>query len=207
MVTLKPSMNFFLPQDRVLTCHPQTPSRWVRTVQARLSKADDGGLAITYSLEGELSRLCLPAQCAPSPVDGLWQHTCFEAFVSVKGAPAYREFNFAPSSQWAAYAFQDYRDGAQLSPDLNPQIKMRALENRFEVDALIRQECLPPTQKNTRLLLGLSAVIEEEGNVFSYWGLKHPSTRPDFHHPDSFILELNPNNVDATSDPAYTGKR
>jgi hypothetical protein len=194
-------------QDQLLNCHPQTPSRWVRTVQARLSEADDGGLAITYSLEGELSRLCLPAHCAPSRVDGLWQHTCFEAFVSVKGAPAYREFNFAPSGQWADYAFIDYRDGSPLSPDSNPQIKMRVIGNRLEVDALIRRECLPPMQKNTRLLLGLSAVIEEEGNIFSYWALRHPSTRPDFHHPDSFVFEFTPNNVDARSDPAYTGKR
>jgi hypothetical protein len=125
----------------------------------------------------------------------------------VKGVPAYREFNFAPSGQWAAYAFKDYRDGLPLSPDSNPQIQMRGIGNRLEVDALIRRECLPPIQKNTRLLLGLSAVIEEEGNIFSYWALRHPSTRPDFHHPDSFVLELNPNNVDARSDPAYTGKR
>jgi hypothetical protein len=200
-------MKFFLAEDAALTCHPQTPSRWVSTVQARLSKADDGGHAITYTLEGELSRLCLPVPCAPSRVDGLWQHTCFEAFISVKGAPAYREFNFAPSGQWAAYAFKGYRDGAPLSPDLNPRIKMRVLGNRLEVDALIRRECLPPTQNNTPLLLGLSAVIEEESSIFSYWALRHPSTRPDFHHPDSFIFELNPNNVDATSDPAYTGKR
>ena len=174
----------------MLTCHPQTPSRWVRTVRARLSKADDGGVALTYSLEGELSRLCLPTQCAPSRVDGLWQHTCFEAFLSVKGAPAYREFNFAPSGQWATYTFKDYRDGGPLSRDLDPQIKMRVVGNRLEVDALIRRESLPLTEKNTQLLLGLSAVIEEEGNVFSYWALAHPSTRPDFHHPHSFVLEL-----------------
>jgi len=200
-------MNFFLAQDQVLTCHPQTPSRCVNTFQARLSKADDGGLAITYSLEGELSRLCLPAQGAPSRVNGLWQHTCFEAFVSVKGAPAYREFNFAPSGQWAAYAFADYRQGEPLSLDLNPAIRMRIVGNHLEVDARVRRECLPRRQKNARLLLGLSAVIEEEGGVFSYWALRHPSTRPDFHHPDSFVLELNANNVDARSDPAYTGKR
>jgi hypothetical protein len=185
-------MNFSLAQEWVLTCHPETPSQWVRTVQARLSVADDRGLAITYLLEGELSRLCLPAQRAPSRVDGLWQHTCFEAFVSAKGAPAYREFNFAPSGQWAAYAFESYRDGAPLSPDSNPQIKMRVLGNRLEVDALVRPECLPPTQKNTRLLLGLSAVIEEEDDVLSYWALKHPPGRPDFHHAGAFILEIDP---------------
>jgi hypothetical protein len=200
-------MNVFLSQDRLLTCHPQTPSRWVRAVRAHLSQADDGGLAISYSLEGELSHLCLPAQAPPSRVNGLWQHTCFEAFVAVKGAPTYREFNFAPSGQWAAYAFRAYRDGAPLSQASDPQIKLRTSGDQLELDALIPRECLPPISLNARLLLALSAVIEEQGGVFCYWALTHPSTRPDFHHPDSFLLELTLNNVDAGSDPAYTGKR
>ncbi len=200
-------MKFFLAEDGALTCHPQTPSRWVRTVQARLSKADDGALAITYTLEGELSRLCLPAQCGPGRVDGLWQHTCFEAFILVKGAPVYHEFNFSPSGQWAAYAFKSYRDGAPLSPDPNPKIKSRILGNCLELDALIERSCLPPTTVETSFLFGLSAVIEEDDGVLSYWALRHPSTRPDFHHPDSFMMELSGNHVDAMSDPAYTGKR
>jgi len=39
-------------------------------------------------------------------------------------------------------------------------------------------------------LAGLSAVIEEPTGAISYWALAHPSDKPDFHHPDSFILEL-----------------
>ena len=31
-----------------------------------------------------------------SPVDGLWRHTCFEAFVGIPGAEPYYEFNFSP---------------------------------------------------------------------------------------------------------------
>lgn len=39
-------------------------------------------------------------------------------------------------------------------------------------------------------LVALSAVIEEAHGAVSYWALAHPSDKPDFHHPDSFILEL-----------------
>lgn len=39
-------------------------------------------------------------------------------------------------------------------------------------------------------LASLSAVIEEAHGAQSYWALVHPSDKPDFHHPDSFVLEL-----------------
>lgn len=39
-------------------------------------------------------------------------------------------------------------------------------------------------------LAGLSAVIEEAHGQKSYWALAHGSDKPDFHHPDSFVLEL-----------------
>jgi len=36
----------------------------------------------------------------------------------------------------------------------------------------------------------LSAVIEATDGSLSYWALEHPADKPDFHHPDSFALEL-----------------
>jgi hypothetical protein len=202
----KSSMISLVAEQRVLTCHPQTLSQSINTIEARVSQIHDGGMAITYSLEGQISRLFLAAKSAPRRVDGLWQHTCFEAFVSVKAALAYREFNFAPSGQWAAYAFRGYRDGGPLPQALDPQITVRTSANRFELDALIRRESLPALPVNARLLLGLSAVIEEDDGVMSYWALKHPPDRPDFHDPIAFVLEIDPH-VAAIVDPAYTGKR
>lgn len=38
--------------------------------------------------------------------------------------------------------------------------------------------------------IAISAVIEEADGAKSYWALVHPSDKPDFHHPDSFVLEL-----------------
>jgi hypothetical protein len=199
-------MMALIAQQRALACHPETPSSWVRTIQARLSQVHDGGIAITYSLDGQISRLSLPAKSAPSRVDGLWQHTCFEAFVSVEGAPEYREFNFAPSGQWAAYAFQRYRDGGPLPRASDPQITIRTSESSFELDALIRRESLPPLPGNARLLLALSAVIEEKDGVMSYWALKHPPGPPDFHDASAFVLVWAPH-VAVVFDTAYTSKR
>jgi hypothetical protein len=124
-------------------------------------------------------------------VDGLWQHTCFEVFVALKEEAAYHEFNFSPSGEWAAYAFRDYREStAPLAWDSDPEIKVRCTENRLELEAAISVDCRPPMQPCARLLVGLAAVIEEEGGVPSYWALKHPPGKPDFHHPESFALEI-----------------
>jgi hypothetical protein len=40
------------------------------------------------------------------------------------------------------------------------------------------------------LRLGLAAVIEDKAQVLSYWALKHPAEKPDFHHADGFVIEL-----------------
>ena len=198
-------MMSLVSQQAELACHPETPSLSVNTIQARLSRVHDGGLLITYSLEGQISRLCLPAQSAPRRVDGLWQHTCFEAFISVEAAPKYYEFNFAPSGQWAAYAFQRYRHGGSLAQASDPQITVRTCTDRFELDALIHGQSLLALPMNARLLLGLAAVIEENDAVMSYWALKHPPGPPDFHRASGFVLKWEPH-VAAALDPPYTGK-
>jgi hypothetical protein len=38
--------------------------------------------------------------------------------------------------------------------------------------------------------LGLSAVVEATDGGLSYWALRHPPGKPDFHHIDAFALQL-----------------
>lgn len=38
----------------------------------------------------------------------------------------------------------------------------------------------------------ICAVIEEADGTKSYWALAHPPGKPDFHHADGFVLELEP---------------
>jgi hypothetical protein len=124
-------------------------------------------------------------------VDGLWRHTCFEVFISEKGRQSYWEFNLSPSGEWAAYAFKTYRDGERIEDDgLHPEIVVRSAANIFELEAIVRLDRLPLARPGTSLRLGLSVVIEENDGTLSHWALKHPPAKPDFHHPDSFALEL-----------------
>jgi hypothetical protein len=88
-----------------LVAHPQSRSGPVRRVSAHASRTTEGGLALAYSIEGEMARVSV---AAPRPARigyKLWRHTCCEVFVGAPGAERYYEFNFSPSGEWAAYAF------------------------------------------------------------------------------------------------------
>jgi hypothetical protein len=173
-----------------LQCHPTTFAQSVRSVHARVSWESREVLELTFSLAGDLSRLRIPAPRPARRVDGLWRHTCFEVFLRHKEEPAYREFNFAPSGEWATYTFCRYRDGMALAETGDPRIAVRKSGDRLELDAFIKLGCLSLVQQRVQLQLALSAVVEDEQGVLSYWALKHPPGKPDFHHPDAFALEL-----------------
>jgi hypothetical protein len=191
----------------VLACHPGTQSNAVREVHARVRRLQDGALGLGFSVEGDLARLRVPPPSLPRRTDRLWQHTCFEAFIAAKGKAAYREFNFAPSGEWAAYSFRRYRDGAPLAQELTPEIAVRRSSERLELDAVVFPIDLPPGQAQGALRLALSAVLEEQGGALSYWALKHPPGKPDFHHRDAFALELAPAGIDAVTRSAVEDKR
>lgn len=171
--------------------HPDSRSAAVRSVGACVRRESAGTLAITYTIEGDLARLRVPPARPPRIVQGLWQHTCCECFIALNDGPEYREFNFAPSGEWAAYAFAKYREGTPLADEaLNPRIAVRSTAEKLELDASISLDRLADTRPRQRIALALSAVVEDEHGALSFWALQHAPGKPDFHHPDAFALEL-----------------
>lgn len=183
-----------MPSDAVhavaLTCHSETPTDAVRGVGARVRRKPAGELAVTYVLEGDLERLLVPAPRPPRAADGLWRHTCCEIFIARKGEPAYHEFNLSPSGEWAAYAFDRYRAPRAAASMPAPELAVRKAAGRLELDAVIRLDQLSATHRSAALALALSAVIEDSRGALSYWALKHPPGKPDFHRAEGFALEL-----------------
>lgn len=176
--------------------HPATPAPVVRVINVHASRTVSGSLELAWCLRGDMARLLIPGPRTPDCVDGLWEHTCFEAFVGVTGDPGYHEFNLSPSGQWAAYAFSGYRQRdetlALLAP---PRITARLFAGRLEVEATLAPDVLPPTTAGATLQIGLAAVVEAADTIdgsHSYWALRHPAALPDFHHRDGFALELAP---------------
>lgn len=117
--------------------------------------------------------------------DELWKTTCFEAFLRAEGEQGYREWNFAPSGDWAAYDFSDYREGmaeAEVGPP--PYIRMEDNLTWWTLGATIA------VPAGVRWELGLSAVVEEDDGTKSYWALAHAGDNPDFHDAGCFTARL-----------------
>jgi hypothetical protein len=172
-----------------LLSHPAAPCALPCEIEIAAKTGADGSLALRYRVTGAPGQLRLPAEQPPGPADGLWQHTCCEAFVAEDGE-AYREFNFSPSGQWAAYRFTGYRERDNaFVPAAAPAIAFTALADGFELRATVPAALLPSCPL---LQIGLTTVIEAADGSKSYWALAHRAAQPDFHVRQSFALTLNP---------------
>ena len=174
-----------------LVPHPSTPPAdptfklWATVDHA----ASFGAMATTniwFGIGAPAARFVIPELSEQSRSDGLWQTTCFEAFLKADGAEAYREWNFAPSGAWAAYDFTDYREGMENAEiQAPPYLRMEDNFTWWTVGATISVDA------DKAWDLGLSAVIEERDGTKSYWAIAHPpSDKPDFHHRDCFAVRL-----------------
>jgi hypothetical protein len=139
---------------------------------------------IWFGIGAPAAKFVIPEAAEPTRADDLWQTTCFEAFLRALGKKAYREWNFAPSGQWAAYDFTSTRKGRKNAEAADPYIRM---EDNFTWWALGASIAVPA---DTNWELGLSAVLEEKDGTKSYWALAHGGEKPDFHDPGCFVARL-----------------
>ena len=142
-----------------LQSHPANlPPPGLRVEVSRLPAEDPARpLRLRFELRGELDAVRLPEPLdggAPRRTDGLWRHTCFEAFVAAPAGPGstaasaasvdtadsvpYVEFNLAPSGAWAIYRFDGYRAGMRPEPAVvEPRIVARRQPGALVVDVAL----------------------------------------------------------------------
>jgi hypothetical protein len=174
-----------------LKLHPQSRCSAVRGIDVEAVRPWARGLLLRYVVSGNIGALALPAVAAPARADELWRHTCFEAFIRPTPGAAYYEFNFAPSTQWAAYRFDSYRAGMRAAEDGGvPRIEVDQTPDRFTLQAALQWDASSELGREAPWLAGLSVVLENAGGQKSYWALAHPPGKPDFHHADCFALPL-----------------
>ena len=183
--------------------HPRVSRGPVESITARVFAVRAQALTLQFALRGDLRRIRIPPEADGGRADGLWRHTCFEAFVRRADAPGYLELNFSPSGRWQAYQFTAYREG-MMPADL-PQPASITIGQRERVDAVPEVNAahddalvlealvhlpVPGAQAGAELRLALSAIVEDAAGALSYWALRHGPGQPDFHHPDAFVLTL-----------------
>lgn len=173
---------------QALHAHPGERAPEGLTLQAAVAAvgSEQGpGWLFEYLLRGPVATLRLPAPAEPGPADGLWRHSCLEAFVQHGDGPAYTEFNFSPSGQWAVYRFERERQRlAGDAPHEGPQIDCGPVDGGWRLLAWVPCHLLPQAPG----AMGLNAVLETTDGQLSHWALAHPrADRPDFHHPGGWV--------------------
>jgi hypothetical protein len=187
----------------ILTAHDSTQSTAIQSLTARVTVTEPRLLTVRFCLQADMSRIRVASveNAVPGRADGLWKHTCFEAFLRPGDSRGYYEFNFSPAKQWAAYHFDAYREGmtevqftteppGKGSSGNGPQIRVRKEPDRLELDVTVPLPLSVTAGAAPALRLAVTAVVEEENGRLCYWSARHPPGKPDFHHPDSFAIEL-----------------
>jgi hypothetical protein len=178
---------------QALKLHPDSLCSAVTHIDVDVARQHPGSLLLSYVVTGKIADLRLPPVVTAARTDELWRHTCFEAFVGSSADDAYYEFNFAPSTQWAAYRLDSYRSGMQVAAEVSAsRIEMQSSPGCYTLQASLALDWLSRLPGDARWRLGLAAVIEETSGRRSYWALAHPPGKADFHHSDCFTQELPP---------------
>lgn len=146
----------------------------IRAITADI-RATSTGCEARFRLEGDISRIAIPEAAASQRADELWQTTCCEIFWQPIGDTRYFEFNLSPSTQWAAYRFDRYREGMEDFPVDAIHVSASQESDGLDLTAQIAAELPAPAQ------VGVTAVVEHEDGAMQYWAMAFARGKPDFH--------------------------
>src|SRR5262245_32723346 len=119
-----------------LKLHPDSVCIAATDIEVDVTRPRASSLMLRYVVNGAIGDLRLPPMAAAVHADDLWQHTCFEAFIRSSAGLIYYEFNFAPSTQWAAYHFDSYRKGMRIATEIGaPRIDVQSAHDHYALQA------------------------------------------------------------------------
>lgn len=178
--------------DVLLSCHSSNHGTNIQKFSVSCHRTENGILEFSYRVEGHVSAIRIPHGSLSKFTDGLWKHTCFEAFLkSADNAGPYYECNFSPSKEWAIYGFDSYRTGMTPKVDMIPsEISFFQDEHLLILETSIDLNALESAMKVNKMEIGIAAVLEESNHGHTFWSIRHPEGQPDFHHPECFSLVM-----------------
>ena len=155
-----------------LVPHPGCAAGSITVITASIEPTERGCRAV-FVVRGDIARIAVPALDQPGRFDNLWKATCFEIFWSHDGT-AYREFNLSPSTRWACYDFDAFREGMRDAP-AEVAIKVAVSDTELRLEAEIGSALpLPAT-------VALNAIIKGADGVNRFWALAFQPGAPEFH--------------------------
>ena len=155
-----------------LVLHPHCGPGSVSAIEATIEPTPSGCRAV-FVARGDIARIAMPAVAEPGRFDNLWKTTCFEIFWSHDGT-SYREFNLSPSTRWACYDFDAFREGMRDAPaEVAISVAVSATELRLEAE-ISSELPLPAT-------VALNAIIQDSDGVNRFWALDFQTGAPEFH--------------------------
>ncbi len=156
-----------------LILHPDCPAGAVHSITASIEPTLAGCRAI-FVARGDMQRIIVPPVQEPDRFDNLWQTTCFEIFWQT-GPSSYREFNLSPSTRWACYDFDSFREGMRDAP-AEVEIKVFATLSELRLVAEIASELPLPSR------VALNGIIKDDADGLNrFWALDFAAGKPEFH--------------------------
>lgn len=163
-------------------------------------RVDGPIVQLNYQVKGDIKSLEFEeSQASGERKIGLWERTCFEFFIKMKGKSEYFEFNFAPSGDWNCFHFSNRDQELNEFPGIKripiaSQLKQSPNQeaNEFHLTALLNIKHLGsyfyyPGQMQA----GITAVIlNQNKGKRDYWALKHLQKKPNFHDFNTFIANF-----------------
>lgn len=146
----------------------------IRAVTASLT-ATDVGCDAEFRFEGDITKIIVPEPAPSERTDNLWKTSCFEIFWQPIGGTWYREFNLSPSTRWAAYDFDSFREGMRDAPVDAISVACSFTDSELILKASIAAELPDPAQ------VALNGIVEDKAGNMQFWALAFPPGKPEFH--------------------------
>ena len=167
-----------------LWTHPSAGALRIDGVSAGLTRSGPSTLGLEFRVNALRGVLSL-TDGSGERRNGLWKSTCFELFIGEPLTSEYREFNFSPGGDWAAYHFDGYRAGMR-----NEELPMPPeIISDWKTDSLVLNAQLSLHDLSDGSRLNFAAVIDERDFHQSLWATDH-AEKPDFHARHCFGQEL-----------------
>ena len=159
---------------RSLTLHSDCANGPIHSVSASLESTSEGCRA-AFRFDGDIAAIKVPEADVPERTDELWRTTCFEIFWQPDGGSYYREFNLSPSTRWAAYDFDSFREGMRNAPAERVAISCShdAASLTLEVDIASQL----PVPAN----VALNGIVEDKDGNIQFWALAFEEGKAEFH--------------------------